>query len=72
VCIPLVGAGFRRGGVTRLLIVDTPMVLMMWMTSCRMKTVRRMEGMVDGGRGPSGSRFSSLGGMGRDAMGGRL
>ena len=27
-------------------MVDTPTVLMMWMTSCRMKTVRRMEGIV--------------------------
>jgi hypothetical protein len=31
---------------TRLLMVDAPMVFMMWMVSWRMKTVRRMEGML--------------------------
>ena len=31
---------------TRLLIVDAPIVFTMWMTSWRMKTVKRMEGMI--------------------------
>lgn len=37
------------GGVpTTLLIVDAPSVFTTWMTSWRMKTVRRMEGMLGG------------------------